>query len=84
MNTLERIILLVIIGLVAGFIAATLLGERRRYGIVGYIVVGAIGALGGSYAFGSLQLPNVGPIMQLVAATVGAIILLLLLRLVRR
>lgn len=84
MRILTEIFYLVAIGLVAGFLAATILGERRRYGIVGYIVVGAIGAIAGNYIFGSLDLPNVGILPRLIAAVAGSIVLVLLLRLVRR
>ena len=34
----------VTLGLIAGFLAAWILGERRRYGLLGYLVIGAIGA----------------------------------------
>ena len=81
---LIKLATLILIGLVAGFVAATLVGERRRYGILGYIVVGAIGAIGGSYVFGALELPNVGLVPQLIAALAGSIVLVLLLRLLRR
>jgi len=84
MRVLIEILYLAAIGLVAGFLAATILGERRRYGIVGYIVVGAIGAIAGSYTFGSLELPNVGILPRLIAAFAGSLVLILLLRLVRR
>lgn len=84
MNVLFEIVYLVVIGLVAGWLAATILGERRRYGIIGYIVVGAIGAIGGRYVFESLQLPTANMLLKLIAAVVGAIVLILLLRLVRR
>jgi len=84
MRVLIEIIYLIAIGLAAGFLAATILGERRRYGIVGYIVVGAIGAIAGNYIFGSLQLPNVGVFPRLIAAFAGSLVLVLLLRLFRR
>ncbi|HEY7607984.1 MAG TPA: GlsB/YeaQ/YmgE family stress response membrane protein [Alphaproteobacteria bacterium] len=84
MSTLIDAAYLLLIGLVAGFLAATLLGERRRYGVIGYLVVGVIGAIGGNYVFGSLQLPNTGTEWRLIAGVVGAIVLILLLRLLRR
>lgn len=83
-DTLLNAALLLLIGLVAGFLAATVLGERRRYGIMGYLVVGVIGALGGSYAFKSLNIPTASPLLTLLAAFLGAIVLVLLLRLLRR
>jgi len=81
---LEKIALLLLIGLVAGFLAATLLGERRRYGVVGYLVVGVDGAIGGNFAFDKLQLPSTGIEWRLISGVAGAIVLVLLLRLLRR
>jgi uncharacterized membrane protein YeaQ/YmgE (transglycosylase-associated protein family) len=81
---LEKIALLLLIGLVAGFLAATLLGERRRYGVVGYLVVGVVGAIGGNFAFDKLQLPSTGTEWRLISGVAGAIVLVLLLRLLRR
>ena len=83
-STLFDAALLLLIGLVAGFLAATVLGERRRYGIVGYLIVGVIGALGGSYAFKSLQIPTARPELALIAAFVGSLVLIIFLRLLRR
>ena len=75
---------LLLIGLVAGFVAATLMGERRRYSIVGYIAVGVVGAIAGRSIFEALSLPNIGTVWRLVAGVAGAIVLILLLRLFRR
>jgi uncharacterized membrane protein YeaQ/YmgE (transglycosylase-associated protein family) len=83
-GTLLDLALLVLIGLVAGFLAATVLGERRRYGIFGYLVVGMIGALGGSYAFTSMYLPTARIELRLLAAFIGAAVLVALLRVLRR
>jgi len=83
-DTLLNLALLLLIGLVAGFVAATVLGERQRYGIFGYLVVGVIGALGGSYAFKSMNIPTASHLLTLLAAFVGAFVLVLLLRLLRR
>lgn len=81
---LIRLATLIVIGLIAGFLAAWVLGERRRYGLLGYLVLGAIGAIGGSYAFKSFGLPNVGFVPELIAALVGSLVVVLLLRLLRR
>jgi uncharacterized membrane protein YeaQ/YmgE (transglycosylase-associated protein family) len=83
-ETLLNAALLLLVGLVAGFLAATVLGERRRYGVFGYLVVGVIGALGGSYAFKSLNIPTASAVLTLLAAFVGAVVLVALLRLFRR
>jgi uncharacterized membrane protein YeaQ/YmgE (transglycosylase-associated protein family) len=84
MQLLFEIAYLIVIGFVAGWLAATLLGERRRYGLLGYVVVGAIGAIGGNYAFASLEIPNAGLVLKLIAALAGSLVLVLVLRLLRR
>ncbi len=83
-ETLLDLALLILIGLVAGFLAATVLGERRRYGIFGYLVVGMVGALGGNYAFTAMHFPIARLELRLLAAFVGAVVLVALLRLLRR
>ncbi len=83
-ETLLNAALLLLVGLVAGFLAATVLGERRRYGILGYLIVGVIGAVGGRYAFTSLNLPTARPEIALIAAFLGALVLVALLRVLRR
>ncbi len=84
MDALKDTALLLLIGLVAGFLAATVLGERRRYGVLGYLLVGVVGALSGSYAFKSVHIPTASPLLTLLAAIVGSVVLVLLLRLMRR
>jgi uncharacterized membrane protein YeaQ/YmgE (transglycosylase-associated protein family) len=84
MNALIQIIYLILIGLVAGWLAATLLGERRRYGVLGHIVVGVVGAIAGNYILIQLEWPNAGILFRLAAALGGSIVLILLLRLLRR
>jgi uncharacterized membrane protein YeaQ/YmgE (transglycosylase-associated protein family) len=84
MDLLFKVALLIVVGFVAGWLAATLLGERRRYGILGYVVVGAIGAIGGNYAFSEMDLGSPHPVVTLVAAVLGSVVLVLILRLLRR
>ncbi|MCW5773099.1 MAG: GlsB/YeaQ/YmgE family stress response membrane protein [Rhodospirillaceae bacterium] len=84
MDLLGRLAILIVVGFAAGWIAATVLGERQKFGILGYIVVGAIGAIAGKAVFGWLHLPNVGFVIELIAGIVGAVVLVTLLRLLRR
>ncbi|MEP6833703.1 MAG: GlsB/YeaQ/YmgE family stress response membrane protein [Gemmatimonas sp.] len=73
-----------LIGLVAGWLAGTLM-KGGGFGVVGDIVVGVIGALLGGWIFGKLGIwPGGGLIGAIVTATVGAIVFILLLRLVKR
>jgi uncharacterized membrane protein YeaQ/YmgE (transglycosylase-associated protein family) len=73
-----------LIGLCAGWLAGQIL-KGGGFGLVGDMVVGVIGALLGGWLFGILGVfPGGGLIGALITATVGAIVLLLLLRLVKR
>lgn len=72
-----------LIGLVAGWLAGQLT-KGGGFGIVGDLIVGVIGALLGGWLFGQLGIAAGGLIGALITATVGAVILVLLLRLVKR
>jgi len=72
-----------LIGLIAGWLASAIVGGG--FGIVGDIVVGIVGAFLGGYLFDLFDLSAGGGLLgRIIVATVGAIVLLLLLRLVRR
>lgn len=74
---------LLIIGLIAGWLASAIVGGG--YGLIGDIIVGVVGAFLGGYLFNVLGLSSGGGTLgSIIVATVGAIVLLLLLRLVRR
>ena len=71
-----------IIGLVAGFLAGTVV-KGHGFGILGDLVVGVIGAVLGGWIFGVLGIfPSGGLLGALIKAFVGAVVLLLLLRLI--
>lgn len=74
---------LIVIGLIAGWVAALVLGERR-IGLIGYLAVGIAGSFIGYYLFLAIGFAAVGWVAQLVAATVGALVLIFVLRLLRR
>lgn len=64
-----------LIGVVAGFLAGTIM-EGRGFGILGNLVVGVVGAVLGGFLFDILGLSSTGLIGSLVVATVGAVLLL--------
>jgi uncharacterized membrane protein YeaQ/YmgE (transglycosylase-associated protein family) len=71
------IIAWIVIGLIAGWLANTIL-KGRGGGLMVNLVVGLVGAMVGGWLFGALGIisaPGFGP--QLVSATIGAIVLLL-------
>lgn len=73
-----------IIGLIAGFLAGQTV-RGRGYGLVGNIIVGVVGALIGGYLFSALRLPGLnGTLGAILTATLGAIVLLLLLGALRK
>ena len=84
MMATNSIIVILIIGLIAGWLAGKIMGGG--FGIIGDIIIGIIGALIGSWLWGVLRLPGIGPwwLTAIIIATVGACILLFLIRLVKR
>lgn len=84
--SLEQLIVWLIIGAVAGYIAGTLL-RGRSYGTVGNMLIGLVGAVIGGVLFSvlgiELNLPEFTfRVADLLVATVGAIILILVARLI--
>ena len=82
--TLETLIVWIAIGLIAGWLASAVVGGG--FGLVGDIVVGVVGAFLGGYIFRALgvRAPFGGIPGTIFVAFIGAIVLLLLLRLLRR
>ena len=76
---------LLIVGLVAGVLASLAVGGVG-YGILGDIVIGIIGAFLGFWLFGALgiRVPFSGIGGTIFVAFIGAVVLLLLLRLIRK
>lgn len=81
--TLETFLIWLAIGLIAGWLASAVVGGGL--GIVGDIVVGIVGAFVGGLIFRSLHVstPFSGLPATIFVAFIGAVVLLLLLRLVR-
>ena len=71
-----------LIGLAAGWLAGQIM-KGSGSGLVVDLIVGVIGALLGGFVFGLLGLSAAGLLGQLVVATVGAVIFLYLLRILR-
>ena len=67
----------IVVGLIAGWLANVIL-KGRGGGLLVNLAVGLVGAIVGGWLFGALGIiaaPGFGP--QLVSATIGAIVLLL-------
>lgn len=78
-----HIIWFLLIGLAAGWLAGQIM-KGGGFGLVGDLVVGVIGALLGGFLFGLLGMHAGGLLGNLVMATIGAIVLLWLLRFIKR
>lgn len=77
---MDHLIVLLLVGLVAGF-AASHLVAGHGFGLIGDIVVGVIGALLGFFLAGVVGIATVTLVGEIVVAFIGAVILLAVLRL---
>jgi uncharacterized membrane protein YeaQ/YmgE (transglycosylase-associated protein family) len=82
--SLETFLLWLVVGLIAGWLASAVVGGG--FGLIGDIVVGIVGAFLGGFIFRALGVgaPFGGLAGSIFVAFIGAVVLLLLLRLVRR
>ena len=71
----------IVVGLVAGWLAGIVM-KGGGYGVIGDIVVGIVGALIGGYLLGGRL--GGGLLGSIAVATIGAIILIFVLRLIKR
>jgi uncharacterized membrane protein YeaQ/YmgE (transglycosylase-associated protein family) len=76
------LILWLIIGLVAGWLAGQVM-SGHGYGVVGDIVVGLVGALIGGFLVNHFFHKSFGLIGSLIVAFIGALILVAILHLIR-
>ena len=73
-----------VIGAVAGWLAGTFV-KGGGFGLLGDIVVGIVGAFVGGWLLPRLGVHlGVGLVAIIASATIGAVVLLLILRLIRR
>jgi uncharacterized membrane protein YeaQ/YmgE (transglycosylase-associated protein family) len=81
----ESLLVILVIGLIAGWLAGKIM-QGGGYGIIGDIVVGIIGAFIGTWLWGVLHLPTIGNLWvdRIVISTVGALVLLFILGLIKR
>jgi uncharacterized membrane protein YeaQ/YmgE (transglycosylase-associated protein family) len=88
--SLGQLIVWIVIGALAGTVAARLLtGRKRGFGWLGNLIIGLLGGLIGGIVFQllNLRLTNLSltfTLDDLIAAFVGSLILILLIQLIRR
>ncbi|WP_372778512.1 GlsB/YeaQ/YmgE family stress response membrane protein [Litorivivens sp.] len=81
--SVESLLVFLLIGGIAGWLAGLLI-KGGGYGILGNSVIGIVGAVVGGSVFNALGIYAGGIIGSIVTATVGAILLLFLVRLIKR
>ena len=80
---LQTILIILAIGAVAGWLAGVIM-KGGGYGLLGDIVIGIIGAFIGGFLFGLLGISAGGLVGQIITATVGAIVLIFILRMFKK
>jgi uncharacterized membrane protein YeaQ/YmgE (transglycosylase-associated protein family) len=81
----NSLIVILIVGLVAGWLAGQIM-KGSGFGLIGDLVVGIIGAFIGTWLWDVLHLPTIGNfwINAIVISTAGALVLLFILRIIKR
>lgn len=80
--TNQSLLVILIVGIVAGFLAGKIV-RGFGFGLIGDLVVGILGAFVGNWLLPQLQVHlGTGIIAEIANATIGAVLLLLLIGLV--
>ena len=79
--TLDHILIVLLVGLIAGFAASHVMAGRG-FGLIGDILVGIVGALLGAWLFGLIGIAAGSLLGEIVIAFLGACILIGIVRLV--
>lgn len=76
----------IIVGLIAGAVAGAFVPGRQRYGCLGTMLIGIVGGLIGGWLWTGIldQDPATGWLGAIVVATIGAMLVILVLRGVNR
>ena len=77
------ILITVVIGIVAGFLAGRIM-KGRGFGLLGDLIVGLLGGLLGGFLAGLIGIHSHGIIGQIVIAVAGACFLVWLLRFIKK
>jgi uncharacterized membrane protein YeaQ/YmgE (transglycosylase-associated protein family) len=81
---LESLIILLIVGAIAGWLAGVII-RGFGFGLIGNIIVGIVGAVIAGWLFPRLGISlGAGYIGAIISAAIGAVILLFIIGLVRR
>ena len=80
---LTALVIFLAIGAVAGWLAGVIM-KGGGFGLLADIVIGIVGAVIGGFVFGLLGIEAGGLIGQIIVATVGAILLLWIVRMLKK
>ena len=79
----EGLLVIIVVGIVAGWLAGKIV-QGTGFGIIGDLIIGIAGAFIGTWLLPQLGInAGVGMIAAIISATVGAMVLLVAVRLVR-
>ncbi len=79
----QSLVIILLVGLIAGWLAGQIM-QGAGLGLVGDLVVGILGAFIGDWLLPRIGVHlGTGPLSAIVNATIGALVLLLALRLIR-
>jgi uncharacterized membrane protein YeaQ/YmgE (transglycosylase-associated protein family) len=82
---LQTVLIWIVIGAIAGILAESMVGGPRRGGLGTAILIGILGAFIGGWLFSALGVAIGGGILgTIITAFIGAIVLLLIVRGLRR
>lgn len=81
---IDSIIIMIVVGAIAGWLAGQIV-RGSGLGLMWDIIIGIIGAFIGVWLLTTLHvMPFVGFLGSIINATIGAVVLLLIVRLIRR
>jgi uncharacterized membrane protein YeaQ/YmgE (transglycosylase-associated protein family) len=80
---MSNFIWFILIGIVAGWLAGTFM-KGSGFGLVGDLILGIIGAVVGGFVFGLMGFVTTSLLGELVTATVGAILFIGVLHVIKR
>ena len=79
----ESLLIIIFVGLVAGWLAGQII-QGTGFGLIGDLVIGILGAFVGDWLLPRLGIHlGMGIVSAIINATIGAVVLLLIIRLVR-
>ena len=78
----ESLLVIIVVGIVAGWLAG-LIVQGGGFGVIGDLIIGVVGAFIGDYLLAQFHIHfGAGLVGAIINATIGAVVLLFILRLV--